>query len=440
MLWHIVRASSAGADRQMLAFCALAAPTLPNFSLGLQYTFPRYLTAFAGLLIAAKLTRRWGGRPDRLLLIYLPLCAIVFGLSPEVGLALIPALLAVVIAQARFYGQRVAMPALALSISLACLVLLAPSDLLGGVRSFSKGGGSFPVVPATFILLYVFAVLWLSPRLLIALWRWREGNDSALPYTPDVICGFLVLSLAMVPGALNRADGGHIFYYGIGFFLLILLGVGLSGLAYRLYAGLFVLVFAMLVPYTGYYVYHQYLRLPVRVSNRMPNLAAGILRKLAGDSRWQAWREADHWESVDLERLDRELAGAGPLCVPFGDSAAMMVLAGRGTFQPDHFVGLAGVYTHDDVRVKIAGLRGCRGLVVPQGEMEYPHTANIDSRISEMRSFFANLFLYPFPLELDRRQLSEDVGDLVRAYCVQRYQLSARLGSGFSIYLPKGIP
>jgi hypothetical protein len=439
LLWHIVRASTAAPHRQTLVFYALAAPTLPNLSLGLQYTFPRYLLAFAGLLVAARFTRLWAGRPAWLLVIYMPLCAVVFGLSPEVGLALIPALLAVLIAQARFYRERIVRPVLALSISLAALAILAPPGLLGGVRSFSKGGASFPVVPATFILLYVFSVLWVGPRLVIALWRWREANRSALPYAPDVTCGFLVLSLAMVPGALNRADGGHIFFYGIGFFLLMLLGAGVSGFAYRFYVGLFLVVFGVLLPYTGYYVYYKYLRLPVRISNRMPKLAAGVLRKLAGERRWQAWREADRWESVDLEELDRELAGVGPLCVPFGDSAAVMLLARRGAFQPDHFLGLAGVYTQDDVRMKIAGLRGCRGLIL-QGEMENPNSASIDTRISEIRSFFANLFLYPFPLTIDRRRLAEDVGDLVRAHCLQRYQLSVRLASGFSIYLPKGIP
>src|SRR5262249_39977891 len=111
----------------------------------------------------------------------------------------------------------------------------------------------------------------------------------------------------------------------------------------------------------------------------------------------------------------------------------------RGMLQPDRFVGLAGDYTHDDVRMKIAGLGGCRGRIVPQGEIEYPHSAGIDTRISEIRNLFANLFLYPFPLKIDRQRLTEDVADLVRAQCLQRYQLSARLGSGFSIYLPKGF-
>jgi hypothetical protein len=204
--------------------------------------------------------------------------------------------------------------------------------------------------------------------------------------------------------------------------------------------GLFLVVFGVLMPYTGYYVYHGSLRLPIHLSNRMPKLAASVLRSLAGDTRWQAWREADYWESRNLEELDRELAGAGPLCVPFGDSAVMLVLARRAALQPDRFAGLAGVYTQEDVRMKIAGLQGCRGLVVPQWEIESLHSANADIRISQIRSFFANLFLYPFPLEIDRRRLAEDIGDPVRAHCLQRYQLSARLRSGFSIYLPKAIP
>jgi hypothetical protein len=437
MLWRIIRASTAGPRRQRLVFCVLAAGTLPNVSLGLQYTFPRYLIAFAAVLASVRFNRRYADRPGLLCLVYISLCVAVFGLSPELGLALIPALVAVLIAQAHFFGQRIAGPTLALVASLACLAMFVPSGLLAGVLSFSRGSNSFPVVPAIFIVLYVFSVLRVGPGLVVALYRWRKDEGTILPYAPDVTAGFLVLSLAMAPGALNRADGGHVFFYGIGFFLMMLIGVGVSELGHRLFVALYILVFGALVPYTGYHVYRVSLKLPIRTS-RIPEPAAGALRMLVGDTRWREWREVDRSESMGMDHLDRELAGAGPLCVPFGNSEIMFLLARRGALQPDHFVGLDNVFTHEDVRSKIAGLGVCRGLVAPE-DMENRQPLDADVRISEMQLFFKKLFLYPFPVKIDRRQLPEDVEDPIRAHCLQGYRLSARLGGGLGLYLPKEV-
>jgi hypothetical protein len=228
-----------------------------------------------------------------------------------------------------------------------------------------------------------------------------------------------VLSLAMVPGALNRADGGHILLYGAGFFLLALLSFG------RLYRWSFAVIFCALVPYTGYYVYHHDLRIPQRLTEWAPGAPFG--------SRWRAWNAGARQEERDLRQIDQALAGSGPLCAPFGDTSIMLILWRRGALQSEYFTGMANVYTPDDLRRKIAGLEACTGVVVQRRQMA-PPVDRVDARIAEIGRFVRHLFLYPFPPKIDRTQMRADPEDPVREYCASHFQLRSELAMGFGLY------
>ena len=431
MLWKITGIAKVPVPTKTLAFYCLAAVTLPNLSLGLQYTLPRYLTAFCAILALAAFGRRNGSRPQpakflRLSLVCALLCAAVFGLSPEMGLVFIPAALAVLIAQAREAGGHPISRVLAFITGFGALLLLLPAGMLAGVTSYSKGGGSFPVVPSAFILLYVLTVLIAGPHLLLAL---RRSKPDALPFPPDVALGWVVLSFAMVAGALNRADGGHVFFYGIGFFLFLLLGTGLSERSRRVYAGLFALVFCVLVSYTTFYIYFDELTLP-------------LPRALLDDLHWKSLQDRTEYNrqtSAGLDQLDAELpdilASTGPLCVPFGEAGITSHLARRGALQSDYFIGLGNIYSRADVQKKIAGLAHCRGLVAPLTEMaRQPHDA--DGTVDYLKSYFKHLFLYPLDLKIDRRPLLTDIRDPVRDYCIQHFRLQTRLGPILGLYTP----
>jgi hypothetical protein len=147
MLWKIIGISKAPVRAKTLAFYCLAAVTLPNLSLGLQYTLPRYLTAFCAILVLAAFARANRSRPARLALVCALLCGIVFGLSPEMGLVFIPAALAVLIAQAREAGDRPISGFLALGAGIAALRLMLPAGMLRESRLFQRRrflpGGAF---------------------------------------------------------------------------------------------------------------------------------------------------------------------------------------------------------------------------------------------------------------------------------------------------------
>jgi hypothetical protein len=422
MLWMMIGIAKAPVRTKIVAFYCLAAVTLPNLSLGLQYTLPRYLTAFCATLALAAFARANRSRPIRLAWVCILLSGIVFGLSPEMGLVFIPAALAVLIAQAREAGDRPISSVLAFLAGLGVLLLLLPAGMLAGVTSYSGGGGSFPVVPSVFLVLYVVTVLIAGPHLLLAL---RQSDSSALPFPPDVTLGWAVLAFAMVAGALNRADGGHVFFYGIGFFLFLLLGAGVSDASRRVYAGLFALVFCVLVTYTGFYIYFDELMLP-------------LPKAILGDLHWKSLQdriEYNRQTSAGLNQLDAELPSTGPLCVPFGEAGITSYLARRGALQSDYFIGLGNIYSRADVQKKIAGLSRCRGLVASIAEMApQPHDA--DGLIDYLRGYFANLFFYPLNSNIDRRQLLTDFRDPVRDYCIRHFRLQTRLGPILGLYRP----
>jgi hypothetical protein len=120
ILWKIIGIARAPVRTKTLAFYCLAAITLLNLSLGLQYTLPRYLTAFCAVLALAAFARTNRSRPILLAPFSAILGGVVFGLSPEMGLVFIPATLAVLIAQAREAGDRPIVVCLPCSLGSAC--------------------------------------------------------------------------------------------------------------------------------------------------------------------------------------------------------------------------------------------------------------------------------------------------------------------------------
>jgi len=426
MLWKIIGMARAPARTKTLAFYCLSAVTLPNLSLGLQYTLPRYLTAFCAVLALAAFARTNRSRPIPLALACALLGGIIFGLSPEMGLVFIPAALATLIAQAREAGDRPIGRVLALLAGVGLLFLLLPSGMLAGVGSYSRGGGSFPVVPSAFLVLYVVSVLIAGPYLLLAL---RRLDSGALPFPPDVTFGWTVLSFAMVTGALNRADGGHVLFYGIGFFLFLLLGTGLSNRWRKVYAGLFAFVFGVVVTYTGFYIYFDELMLP-------------LPKSVLGELHWKSLQDRTEYNrqtSAGFDRLDAELISTGPLCVPFGEAGITAHLARRGGLQSDYFIGLGNIYSRAAVQKKISSLARCRGLVAPVVEMAPPHH-DADGTVDYLKSYFKNLFVYPVDLKIDRRPLLTDIRDPIREYCIQHFQLQTRLGPILGLYRRVAAP
>jgi hypothetical protein len=136
-------------------------------------------------------------------------------ISPEIGIAAVAGVtvyFAVLIrSPLRSYSFFAGVPIL----SFFFAVLVFSTSYVEAVFSFGSGGNNFPVLPTIHILFYLAAGCWVLPRLGIIVESERNQKGS-------LAAALITISLLLVPGALGRCDMWHVFYYGMGIFILFL--------------------------------------------------------------------------------------------------------------------------------------------------------------------------------------------------------------------------
>ena len=86
------------------------------------------------------------------------------------------------------------------------------------LKLFARGIANFIVEPNPYVLAFLFALVWLVPLMLARFVR------EARPEAP-LLAALYVFSVAMLPVAFGRADPGHVFFTGIGIYLLSLVAI-----------------------------------------------------------------------------------------------------------------------------------------------------------------------------------------------------------------------
>jgi hypothetical protein len=86
------------------------------------------------------------------------------------------------------------------------------------VGMFSRGVYGFPVEPVPYVLLFLFAMVWLVPVSLASSFRQRRAEAPML-------AALFIVSLALLPAAFGRADPGHVFWNGLAVFLLSVVAI-----------------------------------------------------------------------------------------------------------------------------------------------------------------------------------------------------------------------
>lgn len=189
------------------------------FGVGLNYTFLRFVLPIAFLVLAARQTRPW----------LLGAClfagqAASLSLSPEMGFAFG----ASSIAYAAYYfftaGRAWLVAVIAPLAATAAFLLLAGAGYLRMLKLFAHGIANFIVEPTPYMLVFLFALIWLAPLMLAHFFR------EARPEAP-MLAALYVFSVALLPVALGRDDPGHVFFSGLGIYLLSL--VAISGVRPR---------------------------------------------------------------------------------------------------------------------------------------------------------------------------------------------------------------
>jgi hypothetical protein len=182
-------------------------------NMGLNYTPIRFVTPLALLVMVSQRERAWAAA----LWIFAGQ-ALCLGLSPEIGFAFLVSSLAYALylcfTRARAWGLAIAAPLL----SSTAFLLIAGGPYLRMVGMISRGVYGFPVEPLPYMLLFLFALVWLVPVSLASSFRQRR------PEAPMLAALYLV-SLALLPAAIGRADPGHVLWDGIAVYLLSVVAI-----------------------------------------------------------------------------------------------------------------------------------------------------------------------------------------------------------------------
>ncbi len=169
-----------------------------NFDFGLNYTLFRFTAAPAALIVAS----RARSVPSGILLLFLGETLSV-SVSPEMGFAF-AAGAAVFSAYRAFQGERLWLAGIVSPFLAASLFLWLNSDgYLRMLGMFAKGVFNFIVEPQPNILIFLVALVWFTPIALAPLLR-AHDRLSAL------FAGLFFYTLALLPVAFGRADGGHV--------------------------------------------------------------------------------------------------------------------------------------------------------------------------------------------------------------------------------------
>lgn len=183
-------------------------------NMGLNHTFFRFGMPLALLVMVSERRSAWaaalwifGGQ------------MVCLGLSPEIGFAFLASSLAYAIYLGFTRGVAWWLAVAAPIVSTAIFLLMAGAPYLRMVGMFSKGVYGFPVEPLPYVLLFLFALVWLVPVTLASFFRQRRLEAPLL-------AALFIVSLALLPAAFGRADPGHVFWNGLAVYLLS--GVALS--------------------------------------------------------------------------------------------------------------------------------------------------------------------------------------------------------------------
>lgn len=219
LLFYVVRSLPLRRSLQTCAFVLFAFGTL-NSTLGLNYTLFRFILPFAALVLLSRQRS-------------IANAALVAGLgeiaclatSPEQGLAFAAAAVVYASRQALATDRRWLFAAAATLAGAALFAEIAEHDYLLTFGNMAKGAFNLLLTPTPQIVALLVAAVAFAPVAVARSMRASSPNG--------LILAFYVASLGMIPAALGRCDSIHVFFNGIGLYLLSLIVLNAASLRWR---------------------------------------------------------------------------------------------------------------------------------------------------------------------------------------------------------------
>jgi hypothetical protein len=186
----------------------LAATGMMVTNMGPNFTFVRFAPQLVFLVLAWKCKRAW----QAALWIFVGQ-AVCLGLSPEIGFAFLAGSFTFALYCCFTRGRSWAWAAAAPVVSAMIFLLIEGWPYLHRVAISAHGVYSFPVEPLPFILVFLFALVWLVPLSLADFFRQRRAEAPML-------ATLYIMSLALLPAGFGRADPAHVYWNGLSVLLL----------------------------------------------------------------------------------------------------------------------------------------------------------------------------------------------------------------------------
>ncbi len=193
-------------------FLLLTLEMVPS-NMGLNYTFFRFVPPLAFVVMASQRERAWAAA-----IWIVAGQAVCLGISPGIGFGFFVSSFAYALYRCFTQGPAWALGVAAPIVSTGAFLLLVGRPYLRMLGMYAHGVMNFPVEPTPFVLLFLFALVWLVPGGLARFFRERR------PEAPMLAALYLV-SLALLPAAFGRADPWHVFWNGLSVFLLSVVAV-----------------------------------------------------------------------------------------------------------------------------------------------------------------------------------------------------------------------
>jgi hypothetical protein len=414
-LFYLVNRSTMPLNRKKLTFVILGCASFAPY-MALNGVTGRYLMPYLTLIVLHTLlpsADRHASQVAQIRLLAVAVLATLLNasISPEIGLTFVLALAAYSLLLGRTRPAACLSLILALVLGLVlCYVLLPPAYYVPLLR-VSSGANNLPLLPAVHILFYLVTLFLVIPPVLTVAIQ-RHGTDTPL------LAGLAILSLLSIRGALGRCDPPHVFFYGLGTFLLAFILLSrTSRRRFVAYAVAFACVFIIGWQWSNMRVFYgvgsstDLARLAQTVVSRRSSPSAD--GKKAKDSHSQPYRGY----LADPRRLDKYPS----LGLPFGNSGTDKMtedyLWKARKIAPEYYVGGLTIYTEAELKRKIRDVSSNEYLLLMKGWNMF---GDRDTCIGE-RKYLRLAFIYPVRLPCRRKGFDPDAR--VSKYIANNYDI-----------------
>lgn len=403
-----------------------------NFTMGIQYTLIRTLPAFYFLSIINSYfidNLGSGSIKKNLVLFTLPslFLALMFALFIETGLAFFVSITIYLLATSFINSNKKALIILfCMLISVPFLMTIIPHSIIRGLLNYVGGGQNFPVFPSPPVLMYLFSLFYSVPLLFLA---------NNIRGSKPIYLSYAILCASLMPGAFGRSDPGHIFYYGVGTFILTAAILArASTKAFKAYITIFTLVFAFSWFSSIYSVSLGKISASLYSSFGKYLFSDGQIIKFAGKiglDKNKVLRIIEYekdFSHTNYSALINYRSLATPLLI---DNRLYNYLVMNGKFVPEYYLYTINVDTKSQLLRKIKDLNRNEYLIVPKHALEgfnAPASPAVENR------FYSRLLFYP--VMIPNNKPAPDMGKEFMKYIVLRYKKADEFGQ-YYIYKKK---